>query len=172
METDRERDVTVIGICSSVSHINMHSRAQTTNTQSYLHYQYWPCSVQDTELKGHSVLLLSPVKCHQATLVSSSPSVSHVISLWTINYSLAAEVHQNIKQPTDKGEHFWDNASVYILSDTTKREKGKMCCNGDLLLSCRVYWIWRLDITQGALLFESSYFIFEANSTHFLGEGE
>ena len=50
-------------------------------------------SAQDTELKGHSVLLLSPVKCHQATPALSSLVVSHAKSLWTISYSLAAEVH-------------------------------------------------------------------------------
>lgn len=153
----------------SVPHKHTHWEAHTTNTQPYLHYQYRPCSVQDTELKGHSVLLLSPVKCHQATLVSSSSSVSHVTSFRTISHSLAAEVHQNIKQPTDRGEHLWDNAPVYILSRTTQWEWGKMRCNWDLLLSCRVYWIWRLDVTQEALLFESSYFIFEPNSTHFFG---
>lgn len=60
-------------------------------------------SVRDTELKGHSVLLLSPVKCHQATPALSSLSVSHVKSLWTIRYSLATEVHENIKHPTDRG---------------------------------------------------------------------
>lgn len=47
-----------------------------------------------------------------------------------------------------------------------------MCCNWDLLLSSCVYWIWRLDITQEALLFESSCFIFEAKASHFGGEGE
>lgn len=78
METDRQRDFTVIGICSSASHINTHSQEQTTNTQSYLHYQYRPCSMQDTKLKGHSVLLPSPMKCHQATLVSCSPSVCDI----------------------------------------------------------------------------------------------
>lgn len=119
-ETDRQRDTTVVGIC--VPHKRTHSQAHTTNTQSYLHYQYRPCSVQDTGLKGHSVLLLSPAKCQQATLVSSSPSASNVTSLWTISYSLAAEVHQNIKQPTDRGELFRDNASFSILSYATQWE--------------------------------------------------
>lgn len=165
IETDRQRDTTVGGICGP--HKHTHSRAHTTNTQSYLHYQYRPCSVQDTELKGHSVLLLSPVKCHQATLVSSRPSASHVTSFWTISYSLAAEVHQNIKQPTDRGEQFWDNAAASILSYATQWEQGRIWCNWDLLLSRCVYWIWRLDITQEALLFESSCFIFGANGSHF-----
>lgn len=73
-------------------------------------------SVQDTELKGHSLLLLSPAKCHQATPAPSSLSVSHVKSLWTISYSLAAEVREIIKHPTGRGEHALDNAPVYVMS--------------------------------------------------------
>lgn len=53
-----------------------------THTESCLYNQQWPAawvpSVQDTELIGHSVLLLSPVKCHQATPALSGRSVSHV----------------------------------------------------------------------------------------------
>lgn len=164
METDRQRDTAVVGIC--VAHKHTHSQAHTTNTQPYLHYQYRPCSVQDTELKGHSVLRLSPVKCQQAALVSSSPSASHVTSSWTISYSLAAEVHQNIKQPEDRGEHFWDNAAVWILSYAAQWEQGGMSRNWDLLLSWCVYGIWRLGFTQEAPLFEWSCFISEANGSH------
>lgn len=66
METDVPGDITAITVCSSVSHINTH-------TKSYLHYQCWPCS--ERPLKGHSVLLLLPVKCQQATPAPSDPSV-------------------------------------------------------------------------------------------------
>lgn len=117
-QTGRQRDTRVVGIC--VAHKHAHSQTHTTNTQSYLHYRYRPRSEQDTQLKGHSVLLLSPVKCQQATLVSSSPSASHVTSSSTISYSLAAEVHQSIKQPADRGEHFVDNAAVSLLSYATQ----------------------------------------------------
>lgn len=124
-------------------------------------------SVQDTELKGHGVLLLSPVKCHHATPTLSSPYVSHVTSLWTLNYSLTEEVHENIKRPTNRSDHFLGN----VLE--IQYQKGKMCGNWALLSSCFVYWRWRLEITQEVLF--SAFFFFclsAADNTHFCDEGE
>lgn len=51
--------------------------------------------------------------------LSHPARLSLVTSLWTISYSLAAEVHQNIKQPPEKGNHFWD-FSLYIVMHHTK----------------------------------------------------
>lgn len=73
---------------------------------------------------------------------------------------VAAEVRENnVKHPTQRGEHVLDNAPAYVTSNNAPCEGGEDAVT-ELLLSSFVYRSWRLSTAQKALLFESRLFFF------------
>lgn len=138
-------------------------------------------SVQDTDLKGHSVSPLSPEKCQLANPARLSPDCLSEQSapVWLLKTSKKKKIIQTEVNTSLTKLLFMSRLSMWVLSlwncvtQQTELKQMESTVNPALLLSHFAYWSRRLGNAQKALLFDfDSRSSLLANNMHFRGEGE